>query len=175
MPTHVLRLAILFLIAGFNVSCIYPRQGRTVPGDAMVLESRGAAVFAQYLIPVAERATDRRVRSGWFRADQTWGQAALLAERVYCGRDEDGRPRAEYMPVEMSVTLRLGMRSGGTRLSLDSEGRTVAGVDSDGEEARCRLRAEFAEELLAVIAGDWRREPFGPDIGVGPEVWRPRH
>jgi hypothetical protein len=173
MPTFMRRLAVPALVAGVAASCLYPEHVRTVSGDPVLVESRSADVFVRFLIPVAERVSNQRVESGWFRADRVWGQGASVAARVDCGHDSRGRNRAAYQPVELSISLRVRPRPGGVSLSLRSQGRTVPEADSGEEATRCRLQAAFAEEVLSVIAGTLS-DPFPPGVGRGPgDVRRP--
>ena len=151
MATPVQRLGVPALFAAAAASCVSFTPARTVTQDALFLEDRGEVVFDQYLIPVSERGTDFRVRSGPFRADELWG-AGEVAERVHCGPDDVGNSLMRGAPVLLSVELRLSDRPYGTRLSIDSRGHTVKEAEHE-RTAECRLKEPFVEELLTAIAG----------------------
>lgn len=143
---------ILFALAVGGAGCIQLFHSRSgIQADPITIERQAEAVFAQYLIPVAERAANYRVESGWFVANDVWGQDAI-AQRVDCGSDAEGLPATAGSRIELAVTLRVDYRSTGTRLRITSEGRTVPTVE-DQDTRRCALSEPFVQELLTAVAG----------------------
>lgn len=143
------------LLATAFAACATPGTSRSTRGlNPMTVERSAESVFDRYQIPVQERMLDREVRSGTFLVEKVW-PAALAAERLYCGVDTEGNPFDRVADVEMSI--RLDIRT--SRISLSGEGQRV----KEGEEGvPCRLKREFAQELLAAVAG----VPLEPD-GLG--------
>lgn len=162
---------ILFALALGLASCIQPFHSRSgVQADPITIERQGEAVFTQYLIPVAERAANYRVESGWFVANEVWSQDAIT-QRVDCGFDPQGVPTTVGSKIELSVTLRVDYRNIGTRLRIASEGHTVPTVESH-EARRCALSDPFVQELLTAIAGPFPGGTPGTDLTGSPGAGR---
>ncbi len=145
-------LALLVLAVAPATGCIRMLNTRSdIRADPATVERHAETVFARYLIPVTEHVANNRVESGRFAASDVWG-ASAIRDRVDCGFDADGMPASVAARVEMSVTLGVAYRNTGTRISLDSTGRTVPDAEG-GDSRRCRLADPFAQELLTAIAG----------------------
>ncbi len=148
IPTHRLAPALPILTLLALGACAGLGQSRGgIGADRYTLEERGAIVFAQYQIPVAERRPDGRVRSGTFLVEEVWDRF-MVADRVYCDGDAEGNTLAFNSRIRMSVLL----RASDGRIVLSSEGRTVE-VPEGGKAVRCRLSEPFVDELLTAIAG----------------------
>lgn len=157
-------LALMVLVVVPATGCIRMLNTRSdIRADPLTVERHAETVFAGYLIPVTEHVANNRVESGWFAASDVWGPDAIR-ERVDCGFDAEGMPATVAARVELSVTLRVAYRNTGTRIGLDSTGRTVPGSE-DQDSRRCRLSDPFAQELLTAIAGQFP--------GVTPETDAP--
>lgn len=151
------RAALAFVLTASAAGCTAPYHGRTsVPSDPVTVERSGEQVFTDHGIPVLEWEPDLRVESGWFMATRLWSPD-VVAARVDCGMDRQGRPRAAEERVELSLTLEIytgdGTRSG---VRLVSDAHTVP--RSVGESGhRCVLNERFAQDLLTAITGRSRR------------------
>lgn len=168
---RTLHRLIACVLAVGAAGCIHLFNSRSgIQADPQTLERQGEAVFAQYLIPVAERVANYRVESGWFFANEVW-QPDAVTERVDCGFGADGLPATVGAKIQLFVTLRVGYRNAGARLSLTSEGRTVATAE-DQESRRCALSDPFVQELLTAIAGPFPGGAPGSSVpgsvGAGP-------
>ena len=160
-------LALTALVVAPAIGCVRMLQTRSeIRADPLTVERHAETVFAGYRIPVAEHVANNRVESGWFGASEVWG-ADAIRERVDCGFDAEAMPAAVAARVEMSVTLRVAYRSTGTRISLDSSGRTVPATQ-DQDSRRCRLSEPFAQEVLSAIAGQFPSVEPEPDVPAVP-------
>ena len=79
-------LALLALVVAPAAGCIRMYNARSeIRADPLTVERHAEAVFTSYLIPVAERAANNRVESGWFVAGDVWGGDAIRVNAVAPG------------------------------------------------------------------------------------------
>lgn len=103
--------------------------------------------FLSLNIPVVERITDGRIRSGRFNPEEAWG--GLLWDRITCGVDSNAPRTTSPTAVELEVisTIRLD-RQTGARVFVESYGH---GISSSGEKLQCRISPETVAAILGSL------------------------
>ena len=143
-----------------------------VPAPPQQVARSAGSVFHRFNIPVAHHETEAgTLRSGPFVVDGTWG-GEPVEERVHCGWNPDGQPRAIEAPIRLNVRMRARSRqmttedpqrpvTMGSRIEVDGSGVLMV----RGEEVRCTLTRDFMWEVveaIAVLNGGGERRPGLP-------------
>lgn len=116
------------------------------------LVDRAVVVFGRHGIPVEHTNMVDRVESGAFQVQSLWA-GVPVEQRVECGTLHNGEPAARTGRVELEIRFRARRRGDMTRAYVDGDGEIIAAVDEDAVGRRCRLTAEFGDELLREILG----------------------